>query len=104
MRVFTLHEPMRNRRDAAFAAAIDAIGDGDGDGPLPVSGRGDEHFVYIPRGVRIIEGSDEAALQALRHFVHPDLEDGESSTNAASRRAIVAPHNVNVDAHNDACA
>lgn len=103
MRVFRLHAPMRNREDPEFAATVDAIGNGVADGPLPVEARGDEHAVYIPDGVHIIEGSDAAAMEELRRFVHPDLERGAESTFAAARRAICAPHNVTVDDHNVAC-
>lgn len=103
LKVFTLHEPMRNRADPEFAAAVDAIGNGVADGPLPVERRGDAHHVYIPRGVRIIEGSGEEAMRELRALAHPHLERGREYTVEAARRVICSPLNATVDAHNAAC-
>ena len=103
LKVFQLHEPMRNRRDPEYAASIDNIGNGVGEGPLPVDARADEHHVYVPPGVRVIDGFDEVAMQTLRDLVHPHLHRGAAYTKEAARRVICAPHNATVLEHNLAC-
>lgn len=94
---------MRNRRDPEWAATVDSIGNGVGEGPLPVDGRADEHHVYVPTGARVIDGSDEVAMQTLRDLVHPHLDRGAAYTKEAARRVICAPHNTTVLEHNLAC-
>ena len=93
---------MRNRQDPSFAAAVDAIGNGVGEGPIGVDEREDVHDVYVPSRVNVLFGSETVDdADALRRFVHPDLET--CTAREAARFAIVAVHNAVVDEHNAAC-
>jgi hypothetical protein len=73
-RVFRLTQPMRNAADPGFCRDVDDIGNGVAAGPLPPAERLDEHFVYVPEGVELLPGTDDAARARLLQFVHPNLD------------------------------
>jgi len=102
-RVFKLQGFMRNRGDPEYAADVDNVGNGIAAGPLPVGVRGNAHGVYVPEGVRLLDGVDDAAVDELLAFVHPNLEDGASSTRAAATCAVASPFNAVVDELNRRC-
>ena len=102
-KVFRLRAFMRNRGDPEYAGSVDNIGNGIAPGPYSVDERGDAHGVYVPEGVRLMEGVDDAAVDALLRFVHPNLEDGPSSTRAAATCAVASPFNAVVDELNLKC-